>query len=320
MNRTISAFRFFLILLVVLSPGGEAIFAVSPDGVKKVRLFIIGNSFSQNASTFLPQIVKEKGYQLEIGRAELGGCSLQRHWDIAAAAEKDSTDPTGKAYKGKSLRSLLSEGSWDFITLQQYSLLSGDVKTYDPYAKKLYDYVKSIQPNAVVVFHQTWAYRADALNFGKIDGEKRAATDEEMWQNSRASYREVAAGLGCRVIPSGDAFHQITSDPKWKFVKDTSFDYPKPEKPNLPVQTNSLHVGYSWGGDKLNFDPNHANTAGCYLGSLVWFGFLFDESPKSIVFKPEKVDEAFAKQLRVAATKALKAGKKEDKKRLSKKG
>src|SRR5690606_17067374 len=117
----------------------------------------------------LPDLAKEGGHELVIGRAELGGCSLERHWNHAAAAEADPEDPKGKPYKGKSLKMLLGEGTWDVVTLQQYSLLSGDVNTYRPFAKQLYDYVKKLQPNAEVVFHQTWAYRSDAKAFGKIN-------------------------------------------------------------------------------------------------------------------------------------------------------
>jgi len=45
-----------------------------------LRLFLIGNSFSQNASKFLPEISASGGHPLVIGRAELPGCELKKHW------------------------------------------------------------------------------------------------------------------------------------------------------------------------------------------------------------------------------------------------
>ncbi|MGV3641988.1 MAG: DUF4886 domain-containing protein, partial [Adhaeribacter sp.] len=48
------------------------------DKQKSLRLFIIGNSFSQNAARFLPQFAQEEGHELVIGRAEIGGASMQR--------------------------------------------------------------------------------------------------------------------------------------------------------------------------------------------------------------------------------------------------
>lgn len=271
---------------------------VSVQAQTKYRLFIIGNSFSQNAATFLPQLTKEGGIELETGRAELGGCSLEKHWSLVEIAEKDSTDPAGKAYKGKSLRQLLSEGTWDMVTIQQYSLLSGDPETYKPYARKLYDFIKSIQPNAKIFIHQTWAYRNDAKGFGRIKGEVRAKDAKEMHQHVRAAYHAIAKELNLTVIPTGDAFSAITTDPKWAYKKDPAYNFETPVAPNLPDQTNSLHMGYRWVAGNLDFDANHANPAGCYLGSLVWYHTLFGKDVKGIKFKPAQVSDAMAEQFK----------------------
>lgn len=63
--------------------------------------------------------------------------------------------------------------------------------------------------------------------------------------------------------------------------------------------------------DKLAFDSHHANDAGCYLGSLVWYGFLFNESPTQLQFTPESVPANFAAQLRKGAWSTVKAAKRE---------
>lgn len=268
---------------------------------KKLRLFIIGNSFSGNAATYLPALAEEGGYALEIGRAELGGCSLERHWRLA-----DTTEEASKAYKGRSLKEMLAEGKWDVVTMQQYSLLSGDPDTYRPYAKKLYDLIKSLQPDATIVLHQTWAYRTDAKGFGKINRKERAAHAQEMYNHSRAAYHTIANELKVRVIPVGDAFWMMNSDPVWAYKKDSAYNFDNPVAPALPDQTNSLHVGYRWANGTLRFDANHANTAGCYLGSLVWYRFLFQAPVKDVKFRPEQVSEEMGEQLkRVAAAVSL---------------
>ncbi|GAB3321474.1 DUF4886 domain-containing protein [Larkinella ripae] len=316
MDLKISAFRFrqrstaivcFLLVSVTQLAGAHPGFPAAKTRVQAVRLFIIGNSFSGNAAKYLPELSKEGGHQLTIGRAELGGCSLQRHWELAEAAEANPDDPKGKAYNGKSLKMLLSDGTWDVVTLQQYSMLSGDVETYRPYARKLYDYIKKLQPNARIVFHQTWAYRSDADGFGKIAGETLARSEQEMWAKSRAAYRTIARELGTSVIPTGDAFWQVSSDPQWGYQKDAHFEARNAQAPKLPNQDHSLHVGYAWNQDKLAFDSHHANDAGCYLGALVWYGFLFNESPVNLTFVPEKVPADFAAQLRKTAWKTVRA-------------
>ena len=272
---------------------------------KPLRVFLIGNSFSQNASRFLPALSEAGGHSVIIGRAEIGGCSLQRHWDSVAVNMVDSN--RGKAYNGKSLKQLLSEGTWDVVTIQQASAFSSDVRTYQPYARKLYDFIKQLQPNAKIVLHQTWAYRADAREFGRINGHGYTQTQKEMWTFSRAAYHTVADSLGIELIPVGDAFWKVASDANWGFVKDTSYDYLNPVYPDLPMQKHSLNIGYRWDKNKkLVFDANHANDAGCYLAGLVWYGFLFNADPSRLNYIPKGIDPDFASAMRRFAADALK--------------
>ncbi|RPD39587.1 DUF4886 domain-containing protein [Chitinophaga barathri] len=280
----LSKFRTSLFILLSIC------ITVQAQGGKKIRLFIIGNSFSQNAASFLPQLAKEGGMELELGRAELGGCSLERHWKLAESGEK--------AYKGKSLREMLSNGRWDIVTIQQYSLLSGDPDTYEPYARKLVELIRSLQPGAKIFIHQVWAYRNDAEAFGKINGNERAKNAEEMHRHVRAAYHKAAAELGLTVIPTGDAFRAMDSSLKWHYSKDTAYNFNTPQAGQLPNQANSLHVGYIWRDGKLAFDANHANTAGCYLGSLVWYRTLLGGKVKKVKFKPGTVSAPMAKEFK----------------------
>jgi Domain of unknown function (DUF4886) len=289
---------FFFILLITLMK-----LSAQSQQIQPLRVLLVGNSFSQNASRYLPQIAAEKGRQIIFGHAEPGGCSLQRHWDSVAAYLQDTA--RGKLYGGKSLMTLLQQEKWDVVTIQQYSLLSGDSNTYEPYAKKLFDFIKKVRPGAEVLVHQTWAYRADAINFGKIEGEKRAASQQQMWQYSRAAYHALARKLGLRIIPSGDAFYAASIDSQWGFKKDTQFNADTAKTPALPDQHNALNIGYAWTKDgKLNFDPNHANEAGCYLAGLVWYAILFNESPVGIKFHPATVSDPWASFLQQTAWKA----------------
>jgi len=272
-----------------------------------LRLFIIGNSFSQNATAFLPQIAKEKGKTLTIGRAELGGHSLEQHWGYVERYEKDTSDIQGKPYNGKSLKMLLAAGKWDVITIQQYSYLSGDSSSYNPYAQKLVAYVKKLQPKAEIVIHQTWAYRTDAKKFGRIGKEELAKSQEEMWQKSREAYHKLAKQLMAKILPVGDAFEAVANSKIYGYKKDSGFDFEHPVAPNLPNQTYSINVGYFWNKQELAFDPNHANDAGKYLGALIWYSVLFGEQAKSVKFKPNSVSDEFANYLKQVAGKTVKS-------------
>lgn len=272
-----------------------------------LKILLIGNSFSQNATTYLKEISKEKGHELVIGHAEIGGCSLQKHWSLAELASKEPTNPKGRPYQGKSLQMLLSEGKWDVVTLQQYSMLSADRETYFPYIKNLFDTIRKYQPQARIVLHQTWAYRSDSKSFGKVSRKKFAATEQEMYEKSRAAYHMVADSLHIEIIPTGDAFWAMSNDPKWMYKKDEKFNFDNHTYPDLPDQTNSLNRGYMWDDNqKLLFDTHHASNAGKYLGSLVWYSFLFGEPASKVHFVPVDVPAKFAARLRECADKVIK--------------
>lgn len=278
----------------------------NPTSGKTLRLFAVGNSFSNNATTFLKPITESTGDELIFGTAQTGGCSLARHWNAAAAELAMPGSADAKIYGGKSLVEIISRGNWDVITIQQYSLHSSDIETYRPYAQKLHDHLKQLQPEAEIVVHQTWAYRSDANRFGQIAPEQHATTNRQMWEKSRAAYRRIASELGTRLLPVGDAFWRVNSDPHWGYQADASFDSNSAVFPNLPQQTHSLHVGYRWTADKkLNKDANHANVAGQYLGGLVWYGCLFQQPPTKVTFVPPGLDPEFAAHLRRVAVQVI---------------
>lgn len=303
LRRFLKVFCFTVFTIVLLSgPAGASGFGSAANPKDTLHLFLIGNSFSQNASRYFPQLAEEGGHPLVIGRAEIGGCPLKKHWELAELAETDPSNPNGKPYNGKSLRMLLSSGKWDVVTLQQYSMHSADVATYMPYALKLYDFIKSIQPNARVVFHQTWAYRADTKDFSMVNEKQQAKSVDEMYEKSRAAYHAVASELGVKIMPVGDAFRKVNTNKKWGYKPDNKFDTANAVYPALPEQKNSLHVGFYWDKNKkLAFDSHHANDAGCFLGALVWYSFLFNESPVNLKFVPQHVPADFAKYLRETA-------------------
>lgn len=272
---------------------------------RPLQVFMVGNSFASNATQFLPQLAQEGGHPLQLGSARIGGCSLQTHWEWVEAAELAPDAPQNKPYEGRSLREWLESQTWDIVTLQQASIVSSDSTSYRPYARQLWDFVRHLQPGAEIVWHQTWAYHARAQTFGGLGNGQNARDQREMWLALRAAYHAAAAQTGARIIPVGEAFWKVNSDPKYPAggSPDFNFDLKYPEP---PAQPNSLHRGVHWfpsadGAWKMGFDPAHANEAGCYLGALVWYGFLFGESPEKLRFAPPEVPAAFAAHLRRVA-------------------
>jgi hypothetical protein len=274
---------------------------------KTVRLTAIGNSFSNNATEYLDDIAAADGNLLIFKTASVGGSPLELHAGRAELHEKDPADAKGTYTGGKGLREILTESKPQFVTIQQASIKSHDLATYQPHATKLRDYVKQYAPQAELLLHETWAYRVDDPRFSFTKpkaGEPK--TQREMYEGLSNAYRTVAGELGIRIIPVGDAFIAADSDSKFGYKPDTSFDPKTAKHPELPNQKYSLHVGRAWkkgesGMFGLSMDGHHASTAGKYSAACVWYEMLFDTTCVGNSFNPKGLDPDHQKFLQQTA-------------------
>lgn len=294
---------FFSLLVCVTSLAGEA---------QTVRLLTIGNSFSRNATNHLDDLAKAGGHTLVHTPLVIGGASLQVHADKAKKHEAAPQDKAGLYTNGRGLKENLQAGRWDYVTLQQASIKSHDFSTYQPHAGWLRDYIAKHAPQAKLLIHQTWAYRKDDPRFTKPSGKPgEPLTQEEMYRGLTAAYNQIAAELGGKIIPVGDAFFAADTHSKWGYQTDTAFDPKTAKQPALPDQARSLHVGWRWAKSKdgkkttLGMDGHHANLAGEYLGACVWYEILFGESAVGSSYVPEGLDADYARFLQETAHAAV---------------
>lgn len=272
---------------------------------KTVRLLNVGNSFSYNATHYLPDLVKAAGHVLVHRHASMGGGTLAQHCEKYQRHAQDPKDPKG-LYNGKvSLLSQLQAEPWDFITIQQASFFSHDLSSYRPFAKNLVEIIKKHAPQAEILLHQTWAYRCDDPRFQGKGKPGDPKTQEAMYRELTAAYRTTAAELGLRLVPCGDALFLADTDPVWGFKPDQAFDFQTAQAPALPNQTHSLHVGWRWNKGKLVMDGHHAGMAGEYLGACVFFECLYGQSAVGNSFVPKGLDADYARFLQQTAHRAV---------------
>ncbi len=285
-----------------------------PAGAGTVRLLTIGNSFSRNATNHLDDLAQAGGHTLIHRPIVVGGASLELHAEKARKHEANAEDPAGLYTNGRGLKQELGAEPWDCVTIQQASIKSHDLATYQPHAGWLRDYIARYAPGAKLLVHQTWAYRKDDPRFTKPSGKPgEPATQEAMYRGLDQAYTKITQELGGRLIPVGDAFFIADTDPTWGYQADAGFDFKAAKPPELPKQPHSLHVGWRWvkpeagGKARLVMDGHHANVAGEYLGACAWYEVLFGESPVGNAYVPKGIAPDYARFLQETAHQAVQA-------------
>lgn len=200
-----------------------------------LKILAIGNSFSQDSTTYLYDLAVSGGVELKLVNLYIGGCSLERHW-INVHEKNTNYDyqlngkSTGR-YVG--ILEALEEEEWDIITMQQCSGFSGIIETYYPYIRKLSDYIKEHVPGAKQLIHQTWAYEIDSNHDQFFFYHKN---QQEMYQRLQQCYNTVAQELSAQIIPFGEVVQKLRTIP--------AFDY---ENGGLSLCRDGFHMDYIYG-------------------------------------------------------------------------
>lgn len=146
-----------------------------PENPDTLRILAIGNSFSDDATQYLPDLLEAAGiHNVILGRLYIGGCTLERHCKeyetngheyVYLKSTKNKWE-TVKKYKEGRFMDGLGDEPWDIITMQQGSPKSGRWDSYDPWLGNLIGIVRKecSNPKAAIVWHQTWAYSRTYTN------------------------------------------------------------------------------------------------------------------------------------------------------------
>lgn len=308
---------------IVLAALAGASLATAAMAEKEINLLTIGNSFSNNSTRYLPQMLEAGGLKVHVNRsASLGGRSLADHIGYAKAHEANPADPKGMPYnwqgiegkRGKtSLQDILKAKKWDIVTIQQVSHQSWQADTFRPAADELVALIRKLAPQAKIVMQETWSYRSDSPYLPKQNMDQRA-----MYEKLHQNYYACAKALKLDgVMPVGTAFQTALADPEWGVSFETVTDPAKFKHPESPASKHSLHVGWRWYKDRksgeyrLSNDPNHASKYGEYLGAAVWYEYLFGGVTGN-TFRPRDLTDSEAKKLQQIAVDTVKKAKAEE--------
>ena len=270
---------------IVLLLSLTLIFGVSSFAVQRdtVKVLAIGNSFSEDAvEEHLSSLAQAEGLTVVIGNMYIGGCSLERHVNNLRGNLPEyryrKFDPKGnmKEINGYTLDKVLAEEDWDYISVQQVSSFSGMPETYSPWLPELVAYVRSMVPEAEVMFHATWAYAPDSTHGAFVNYDK---DQMKMYEAIVSAVYQETPKVGIElVIPSGTAIQN--------------------------ARTSFL-------GNDLTRDGYHLSRPyGRYIAACTWLEAVLGVTPVGNEYCPEGMTAQECKVAQKAAHKAVKKPKK----------
>lgn len=188
-----------------------------PHFPKSLNILGIGNSFTEDATEYLPYIVKSAGLNnVTIARLIIGGGSLQQHLDLyknnsAVHIFQVSTDQGGWSTVSSAypFKKAIEYADWDIITFQQVSGDAGRYETYQPFLDDLVKIVKLNCRNAGVIlgWQMTWAYGTGSTHesFEYYDHDQI-----KMYQAINRAVKTMIPYTGIDlIIPSGTAIQNL---------------------------------------------------------------------------------------------------------------
>lgn len=235
-----------------------------------MKILAIGNSFSQDSTAYVEDIAESIGHRdITAANLYIGGCPLSHHAENLKtnAVEYDYQRHGNGLYK-TSIREALKSDTWDVVTLQQVSGLSGLYDTYHPYIDEVYSKVKRLCPNAVVHLNRTWAYEEGSAHphfeHYNHDRAKMDAAIEDC-------YQKISAEFSTEIIPVGNVITALKKLPEFDIAK---------------------------GGISLYRDAFHLSlTYGRFAAACVWLKKLCGMRLDSVSFVPENADAALIQKV-----------------------
>ncbi len=189
-----------------------------PKEPQELKILAIGNSFTEDATQYLPSILSAAHIKnVTIARLLNGGLSLENHWNYYSGDSTSyfyqKTNPeTNMWYKvesGYSISKAIADEKWDIIVLQQVSYLAGKYESYQPHLNKIRKALLQLSTNSKVCFawQMTWAYAKNCTQAGFANYNNDQLT---MYKAIANATQLMKKGSGIDVIiPSGTALQNL---------------------------------------------------------------------------------------------------------------
>lgn len=262
-----------------------------------LKVLDIGNSYTQDAQAYLPQIVEASGIDLDFSlyRAFRPSASFKTWtdcWndkdnsnysiDFCAGTRIDGISGNGSGNNGTLFRNVLESVKWDIILIHQVSTYSNDYTLWEGhgdggYLMELIQIIRKTNPQATIGYLMTHSYRSTYWSNTEKSSSKR-------WQNIAEATRQLQANYGIDfIIPYGTAVQNL--------------------------RESSLNDSYEFSEDGTHM----ASGLGDYVSACCYYQFLlaprYGKSILGNTFRVTNLDESIGGRRNVTDKTALTAQK-----------
>lgn len=188
-----------------------------------LKVLDIGNSYTQDAQTYLPQIIKASGIDTDFSlyRAFRPSASFKTWvdcWndadnenysiDFCAGTSLDGISGSGRASDGAVFRKALQSVKWDIILIHQVSTYSNDYSLWEGdgaggYLQELIRIIRVTNPQATIGYLMTHSYRGSY--WANSEGSSLLR-----WRNTAEATKQLKLEYGIDfIIPYGTAVQNL---------------------------------------------------------------------------------------------------------------
>ena len=169
-----------------------------------LNILSIGNSFSQDAQTYLHRVARAEKESIFCVNLYIGGCGLEQHFRNIMGDKREYEIQVCGMSSGfyTSVKEALLSRKWDVITIQQASHFSMDFSTYVPYLEEIAAFIRRYAPTARLYIHETWGYESGSDRIRRYGFETMREMSEQVFEAYQKAYALIGAD---GMIPSGHA-------------------------------------------------------------------------------------------------------------------
>ncbi|WP_066754472.1 MULTISPECIES: DUF4886 domain-containing protein [Sphingobacterium] len=248
-----------------------------------IRILAIGNSFSEDAlEQNLYQLASANEKKIIVANAFYTGADFNFHVHSAQndirsySYRKISASGQRTVTEGMSLKEIIVDDYWDYISFQQRSDDSGIYETFVNGLPKLVDFVnmRNDRSTTKYILHQTWSYSDGSphLAFNRYKNNSLV-----MYEAIAGAYMRTQAELlpNAIVVPSGTSIQNYRQN----------------------IQSSIL-----------TRDTQHLNALGRYIAAATWYYTLFDKGHSTSLaklYRPSTISQNVANNAEKAVRRAI---------------